>query len=288
MDPTLCIYDEKTKLIESMEFNVLGNDEIKKISVFGKEAFSIDVVDLYDNLEPKARGLIDTHMGVTESNINCSTCGLSSTYCIGHFGHIQLADPVFHLGYLDYVKKILSCICLRCSKLLIYKDSKDLEDLLKNKYGKYRLNEIKNLVKNIQYCQLQNNGCGAPVQKIKKEIKKKTGEINLITEIDVTNIHNIEKTETSKKIRRKLTPENCYDIFKNISDTDIMILGFDPIKFRPEMLIHKIFPVPPVQIRPTVKNDGEKSYTMVDDLTIKLTDIIKANNRLLKHKESGN
>ena len=67
-----------------------------------------------------------------------------------------------------------------------------------------------------------------------------------------------------------------------------MILGFDPIKFRPEMLIHTIFPVPPVQIRPTVRNDGEKSYTMVDDLTIKLTDIIKANNRLLKHKETGN
>ena len=34
-----------------------------------------------------------------------------------------------------------------------------------------RLNEIKNIVKNVTYCQKANYGCGAPVPKIKLEKK---------------------------------------------------------------------------------------------------------------------
>jgi DNA-directed RNA polymerase II subunit RPB1 len=39
--------------------------------------------------------------------------------CPGHFGHIELARPVFHGGFLVKVKKILECICFSCGKLKV-------------------------------------------------------------------------------------------------------------------------------------------------------------------------
>ena len=53
-------------------------------------------------------------------------------------------------------------------------------------------------------------------------------------------------------------------------------------------MIHKIFPVSPVAIRPSAKVDFLESSTKEDDLTHKLADIIKANIRIRKFKESSN
>lgn len=39
--------------------------------------------------------------------------------CPGHFGHIELARPVFHAGFLVKVKKIVECICFSCGKLKV-------------------------------------------------------------------------------------------------------------------------------------------------------------------------
>lgn len=41
------------------------------------------------------------------------------TECCGHFGHIELAKPVFHIGFITKAIKILRCVCFYCSKLLV-------------------------------------------------------------------------------------------------------------------------------------------------------------------------
>lgn len=41
------------------------------------------------------------------------------TECPGHFGHIDLAKPVFHIGFITKTIKILRCVCFYCSKLLV-------------------------------------------------------------------------------------------------------------------------------------------------------------------------
>ena len=41
------------------------------------------------------------------------------TECPGHFGHIELAKPVFHVGFLVKTMKVLRCVCFFCSKLLV-------------------------------------------------------------------------------------------------------------------------------------------------------------------------
>jgi DNA-directed RNA polymerase II subunit RPB1 len=279
-------YNDKTSLIDKIEFTILGNKEIKNMSVLDKNTPGLVVPDLYDNTEPKKGGLIDQRMGVTSNDLDCSTCGLSTNYCPGHFGHMDLAEPVYHMGFYDYLIKILRCVCPRCSKLLVYKTEDELIELLKNKRGKNRLTELKNLVKSVTYCQKQNYGCGAPIPKIKPDIRKSTAIINIIAEYQTANA--TEENPDKKPIRENLTPEIVYNILKNISDTDCFIMGLDPKKNRPEDLIYTTFPVPPVPVRPSVRGDFLASTTREDHLTIKLADILKANIRITKHKENMN
>jgi len=291
MDTEIYSYDnDNTRKIDSIEFNIWDSNEILDMSAIGKGTPGIIIPDLYDNQEPKRGGLIDPRMGTTDDAIDCATCGLNNIYCVGHFGHITLAEPVFHMGFLSFIKKILSCICLRCSKLLIYKNEKEITEMLKNKTGKARFAEIRNIVKNVTYCQKANYGCGAIVSKIRSEIKKSTGAISLYYVYSETSLANLPKEEGGmegkKKLRQTLTPDLVYDILKNISDDDCLIMGIDPKKSRPESMIQKVFPVPPVPVRPSVKADFIGSGTMEDDLTHKLADIIKANIRIARHKES--
>jgi len=283
--PDIHRYNEKTSLINKIEFTILGNREIKNMSVLDRNTPGLVVPDLYDNTEPKKNGLIDTRMGITNNDLDCSTCGLAANFCPGHFGHMDLAEPVYHMGFYDYIIKILRCVCPRCSKLLVYKNEEELVELLKNKKGN-RFIELKNIVKNVTHCQKQYYGCGAVIPKIKPDIRKSTAIINIIAEYPTTNA--TEDNPDKKPIRENLTPERVYNILKHISDTDCMILGLDPKKNRPEDLIYTTFPVPPVQVRPSVRGDFMASTTREDHLTIKLADILKANIRITKHKESMN
>jgi DNA-directed RNA polymerase II subunit RPB1 len=272
--------------IDNIEFDVLSNEEIKRMSALGDGA-GISIPDLHDNSEPKKGGLIDSRLGTSGNDINCTTCGLNTTYCVGHFGHIDLADVVFHIGYLPFIQKIMTCICPRCSKILLYKNEEEVKELLKIKNGKERMTFIRESSKNITYCQKEYYGCGAPIPRIKIEIKKTSGAINIIAETDGEVISGEGGVENKKKLRQILTPDIVYDILKNISDEDCLILGMDPKRSRPEYMIHKVFPVPPVQVRPSARGDFMGGTTIEDDLTHKLADIVKSNLRIIKNKENS-
>ena len=45
-------------------------------------------------------GLADPRLGTIERGKKCLTCDENMTECPGHFGHIELATPVFHVGQL--------------------------------------------------------------------------------------------------------------------------------------------------------------------------------------------
>jgi DNA-directed RNA polymerase II subunit RPB1 len=68
---------------------------------------------------PQRNAINDPRMGVTNKDLLCHTCNGDVIDCPGHFGHIDLAKPVFHPGLIDMVRKILKCVCFNCSKLLI-------------------------------------------------------------------------------------------------------------------------------------------------------------------------
>lgn len=75
--------------------------------------------EIYEGGRPKQGGLMDPRQGVIDRVSRCQTCAGNMTECPGHFGHIELAKPVFHCGFLNKTIKILRCVCFYCSKLLV-------------------------------------------------------------------------------------------------------------------------------------------------------------------------
>lgn len=47
---------------------------------------------------PREKGLNDPKLGSIDRSVACGTCGEDYLECPGHFGHIELAVPVFHVG----------------------------------------------------------------------------------------------------------------------------------------------------------------------------------------------
>ena len=62
MDSELQHYDDKIRPIERIEFNILGNDEIKRLSALDKKSKGIDIPDLYDNMDKRAEQLTINEM----------------------------------------------------------------------------------------------------------------------------------------------------------------------------------------------------------------------------------
>lgn len=270
--------------ITRVDFSIYSNSDVVKDSAIS-DPNGITVAEIYNNGEPVQGGAIDKRLGVTENKLECGTCGETALKCPGHFGHIKFVEPVFHMGFLPFVKNILGCICIRCNKLLVYKNEEEISKLLKNKQGKQRFQKIKSICKGVTHCQKENYGCGTPAHKI--TIERKYGNVILLAEAVKKNGETDETGEIKKRAPQIITPQLCYDILKSVSDEDCRIMGFDPEKSRPEDMIITNFPVPPVQVRPSIKMEILSSSTIDDDLTHKLVDIIKNNENLKDTKGEG-
>ena len=64
-------------------------------------------------------GLMDPRQGVIDRASRCQTCAGNMNTCPGHFGHISLTKPVFHVCFMTKIVKIMRCVCFYCSRLLI-------------------------------------------------------------------------------------------------------------------------------------------------------------------------
>lgn len=287
MEPGKNLYTRTLDTNESItriDFSIYRNSDVVKDSAI-MDPNGITIAEIYNSgeKEPVAGGVCDKRLGVIDKN-ECGTCGETALRCPGHFGHIHLAEPVFHMGFLPFLKNILSCICIRCNKLLVYKNEKEIAKLINNKQGKQRFAEIRALCKSVTHCQRENYGCGTPAHKIM--IEKKQGNVFLLASA-VKKSGDEENAENKKRAPQILTPQLCYDILRSVSDQDCMVMGFDPDKSRPEDMLIVDFPVPPVQVRPSIKMEILSSSTLDDDLTHKLLDIIKNNENLKDTKGDG-
>ena len=281
-------YSEDIKNVQKITFNILGNEEVKKYYSVRKDPFGINVADSYDNYEPKKGGLVDLRLGTCDIYLPCTTCGLNSNDCPGHFGHTELAEYVYHFGFLENIVANLKKVCHRCSNLLFDKNDINLQKFL-SKSNKMRAKETKELVKNNKFCP----HCGTPVPKIKDEVKETTASIKILVEREISENVVDDKgntTDDKRVIKDELSPRRCYNIFKNVSNNDCILLGFDPDVSRPEDMILTRFPIPPVAIRPTAKIDFMSSSTMEDSLTLKIADIISTNIKVREqmNRESAN
>ena len=255
--------DNVSRII-GIQFSVLSPDEIRKSSVA-----EITSRDTYIGNKPVIGGLFDPRMGVSEPGLICPTDGLDYMQTPGYFGHLNLARPVFYIQYLQTVVKILRCVCVKCSKLLM---NKEKYKYLLEKSNEHRWNTVFSVSSKIKHCGDENDsGCGCRQPgKIKKE-----GLATLFAEWD--NIDNLGP-EDSDKLNMKLTPENVLKIFRRISDEDVHFMGFSPTWSRPDWMVCQVLAVPPPAVRPSVKHDAQQRSE--DDLSHIIVNMIKANKTL--------
>jgi DNA-directed RNA polymerase II subunit RPB1 len=265
-------YTNQIDTIKGIRFCILSPDEIKRMSVV-----EVNNTETQNRGEPVPNGLYDTRMGVLDHNKICQTCQQKNTFCPGHFGHITLAKPVFYIQFFDIVKKLMKCVCFRCSKLLVDPDGEQVKAILNKKYSRQKRWELMyKLCSKVKRCGQENpDGCGA------KQPDRITKEPILKIVMDWKDLE-VEKEEMKKQV---FTAEDVLRILKRISDKDAEVLGFSRKFNRPEWMICTVLPVPPPPVRPSVTTEtGQRSE---DDLTHKLFDIVKANNDLLKRIAKG-
>ncbi|WP_305555154.1 DNA-directed RNA polymerase subunit A' [Methanobrevibacter sp. V74] len=262
------------KKIEQINFGLMSPEDIRAMSVV-----TVETPDTYeDDGFPIEKGLMDPRLGVIDPSLVCRTCGFRGGDCQGHFGSIELARPVIHIGFGDIIHKILRSTCNECGRVLLNDEQiayftekiqeamdnrESLSSILKEVY-KVAKRELKTMPDEDEevdpkYCCPH---CGAPQEAIV-----------------------LDKPVTIRQGDYKLTASEVRERLERITDADSFVLGVNPEVARPEWLVLTVLPVPPVTVRPSITLDtGERSE---DDLTHKLVDILRINQRLLENMEAG-
>jgi len=262
-------FTNDVETIKGVQFSIMSPEEI-----VNKSVCEIVSTDTYSGNEPIIGGLFDSRMGVIENDKICKTCQQKNSFCPGHFGHIQLARPVFYIQFFDMIRKVLKCVCFRCSKLLIDPKSPFVTRMMSKKFSRQkRFDMVYKCCSKIKRCGGDNpDGCGAKLP-------------NKLSKENIGKIIMEWKEDQSTVVKQTFTPEDVLIILKRISDEDADVLGFPKNINRPEHLICTVFPVPPPSVRPSVRNDtGQRCE---DDLTHKLCDIIKTNAALKNKLANG-
>ncbi len=256
---------QTVKSIDGIKFSVWSPTEIRKYSVA-----EITAPETYDeDGMPVQGGLMDGRLGTLEPGQKCLTCGNTAARCPGHFGHIELAEPVLHIAFIDNIYKLLLATCRSCSRLKIPQEDLTEFSKIKQKEAAYTVISQRHIPEQI-------------LEKAKKAKEcphcGKTQYELIFTKPTIF----IEKTEIGE---HRLLPITIRERFSQITDEDLILLDYDPSTARPEWFVLQALPVPPVTVRPSIIL--ETGIRSEDDLTHKMVDIIRVNQRLKESKEAG-
>ncbi len=253
------------KKLKGIKFGILSPDEIRRMSVT-----EIVTSELYDeDGTPVRGGLMDRRLGVVEPGVRCETCGNTLDLCPGHFGHIELAKPVIHVGFVKHIYNLLRATCRKCGRLLL--PDEEIE--------RYRRRLEK--LKNFKYL----------ADKVAEEALKAAMKSRVCPHCHEKQFRiRLEKPynfyeEREDGVQVKLYPDEIRERLARIPDDDLRVIGVDPEVSRPEWMVLTVLPIPPPQIRPSIVL--ESGIRSEDDLTHKLVDIVRINARLRENLESG-
>lgn len=205
--------------------------------------------ELYDiDGFPVDGGLMDLRLGAIDPGVRCRTCGKRVKECPGHPGCIELARPVFHIKYIPLVELCMRSFCPKCGKLTLSDE--------------------------------KQSGIPPSARAKKARDARKCPHCNEIIERI-----KLEKPSTFMLGKKRLSPIEIRERLVNIKDEELKKVGINPKTCRPEWAILSLLLVPSVTVRPSITLEtGERSE---DDLTHKLSDIIRSNQRLWENLNAG-
>ncbi len=252
-----------SKRINRIQFALLSPEEIRKMSQV--KVITADTYD--DDGYPIERGLMDLHLGVIEPGLKCATCGGKVDECPGHFGHIELAMPVVHVGFIKEIKNFLDACCGVCGRIKLtepemedYRKRLKEESISNSEPEHFALMSKK--ITDLASERLVCPHCGARLQKVI-----------------------LDKPTTFREEGIKVTPKEIRERMERVSDSDLIFFGMRAEVARPEWMVLTVLPVPPISVRPSITLEtGERSE---DDLTHKLVDIIRISQRLRESRDNG-
>jgi len=250
------------KKIESIDFGILSPKIIKDMA-----SAKIVTPELYDKEGyPVDGGLMDLRLGVIDPGLRCKTCGQNLKECPGHFGYIELARPLVHIKFIPHIMNVLRCSCAACGSVLV-KDSKmknELDEIKRLSVEGTTQNKeqyIKKLLLRLR-AQTACPHCGAKKEKV-----------------------TLEKPSTFHEGEKRITPIEIRSRLEKIPVEQLELFGFNSAVFRPEWMILTLLTIPSVTMRPSITlQSGERSE---DDLTHKLGDIVRINQRLFENINAG-
>ncbi|KAL1986468.1 hypothetical protein VTN96DRAFT_6388 [Rasamsonia emersonii] len=286
------------RTIKEIQFGLLSPEEIKRMSVV-----HVEYPETMDEQRqrPRTKGPNDPRLGTIDRQYYCETCEEGQKECPGHFGHIELATPVFHVGFLTKTKKLLETVCHNCGKIKANTSDPKFLDALRVRDPKRRFDLIWRLSKDVLICEADppeedeeyskegtkkprgHGGCGNAQPTIRREGLTLVGTWK-------PNKQNMmdDETEIPQPEKKTITPAMALNIFRNISQEDVRIMGLSNDYARPEWMIITVLPVPPPVVRPSVLNGKSSSgQRSEDDLTFKLAEIIRANQNLQRCEQEG-
>jgi DNA-directed RNA polymerase II subunit RPB1 len=171
---------------------------------------------------------------------------------------------MYHVGMASIILKMLRCVCVFCSNLLVELSEEDPR--LTSLEARDRLLFVSNLCKSRRPCR----ACGGPQPKF--VFTRATASISL----DTSNMK-FESEEEKTFVNKPFTPARARAILADIPDSVVRILGSNPLYARPEWMVLTVLQVPPPISRPCITaSDGSRTKGQ-DDVTVKLMEIFKAN-----------
>lgn len=255
--------------IIGVQFGIANPEDILSRSV-------VEVITdkTYQAGNPVQGGVFDSRFGVIENGKVCPTCKQTNLLCPGHFGHISLARPVYLYQFIDTVQKILQNVCITCSNP--YLPDLELEIIEKRQTGMDRFNAVRERTAAYKTKDLKNSSacphCESPLIKKVEKVENTVATLEALT-----------YDEDADKI--PLQPELVLRCFQRMTDRHIDLLGFSSKFSRPAWMICTVLAVPPLTVRPSVVMDDNQR--MEDDLTHKLNDIVRNNQRLRDKIDKG-
>eukprot|EP00923_Selenidium_pygospionis_P013190 GHVN01022799.1.p1 GENE.GHVN01022799.1~~GHVN01022799.1.p1 ORF type:complete len:1251 (+),score=87.32 GHVN01022799.1:3-3755(+) len=236
------------KRIYELSLGVLSGAQIERQSemeVFSRELYNKESGDTAEN------GCLDRRLGVSSKQARCTTCDKGVMECFGHFGHIRLAEPVFHVGFFKKMLWVLQRVCKRCGSVLLPAEAK----------AAGRRGRVAGQIHTSGDCfacgytnGIVRKGDGLTVQHV---LGRKRGMVGI----------------------EDLSGRFVQHVFSKISRTDSTFLGLDFERSRASDLLQTHVVVGPACMRPSVQM-GLGRGSNEDDLTLKLADIVFANSVL--------
>lgn len=254
--------------IIGVQFGIANPEEIVARSVV-----EVKTEKTYQGQQPFPNGVFDRRFGVTENGQVCPTCKQTNLLCPGHFGHIRLARPVYLYQFLDIIQKILTIVCLNCSNPYLPADT--LDEIGRTESGMERFNAVRKETMDFKpKATKAGTGCPHCGTPMIAKIAKKEGKVALLQAF----------TYDEEAEPLTLQPEIVLRCFQRMTDMTVERIGFHPKFSRPDWMICTVLAVPPLTVRPSVIDDNQRTE---DDLTHKLIDIVRNNNRLREKIDKG-